>query len=569
MAIEKDPKSKAESPDSEETDESSLAEETEDKLSEEDMGFALFCRAQEILGEMNEDIALAYMLIYKARDTEDLELRTRVIKKAISCDPKIFERMPVEFGDAIQGLEKKELYAVMTEIFRNREKYPATPFHEDPSTLLVTGPIVGEDALRVLEIIREEMPDCRLKQSYLKWLPRVIALREQGLDFKFSSSKEGIKGMPPMEYIQYPTFYPKRYSTLSDELYHMGKIELSNKYLALAVRLDPTKGRRQARLITSFIDLGDYESALKVLQPEAEWTDDDIFHLHYLIDRINDLKSIEAIRLKFTLMRLVDDHSDVPEFRKIRPIIDGILGPLDPSKVELDETNPDSLWLHAIQLEIDGKIPEATEYMQKAVKLAPENADMQANLGKLYIIQTEIPKALVHFHAAVKHQPQNSLYRQVMGYALEEAGRLEEALEEYEKALSIEQDNQYYENVIRVLVNLKRNEEACEILEKAREFDPENMLYTAFQALIVGSLGNYERAAHLGEEALQKANKNIEVIDMVATLYSLLDQHERALSIIKYALSLEPENHVLFESFHRISQQIPPDPEYIALKLKN
>ena len=518
--------------------------------------------------ESDEAKDRALMLLIEAEDVSNSADRARMIREAMALDLNLVTGCMPEFAEAIEKLEEEDLDAVLTEVFRNHNRSPLLPIYDDPSTLLVSGPIMGEDALRTIEIIKQEMPDCPLKKDYLKWLPRIIALREEGLDFSTRFERRKLPELFP-RFLTYKVYHPKRYSVLSDELHAIGAVERSNKYLSLAVRLEPEKSRRRVRLIGSLIEAGDYETALNELQHELELDSESAEYITFTMEQLESDESELANRLYLTLTKLIVEYVDTEGFRMIRPMIDAALSSESPIEGVPDETNVGSLWAHALRLENAGNLPEAIEYLLKAKELPPEDGHLLAYLGKTYFLNGQCLEALEPLRRAVEIYPDNGTYRSVLGSALEEVGRHEEALEQYEASVKLDENYELYAQMVRNLMMLGRHEEANEKLEMARNLAPDNISYIANQALIVNLLGDKERATGLGEEALRKANKDTDVLDLVAFLFSLQGEHARALKVIEQAVALEPENEALLESFDTINRRVPPSATDITMKLRN
>lgn len=522
-------------------------------------------------GEPDEaELDKAFILLMDSKKVSNLTDRAMMLREAMALDPNLVTGCLADFAEAIEGLEKEDCHALLTEVFRNHSKYPSFILGEhDPSSLLVNGPVVGEDAHRLLETIKTEMPDCPLKEEYFEYLPRIIALREEGLDFDTRPDSLKLSRDRFPRYLRHRIYDPKRYSVLADELYEIGAIEESNRWLKLAVRLEPKKSSRRVRLVGVLIDAGEYEAALSELQHELKLDDDYADYLATKADELEEESSEVGKKLFFTLIKLLGEHGNTEEYQSIKPMIEAALTSLSQSEVELDETNADSLWAYAVQMELAEKLPEAIQYVLKAREISPENGDMQGYLGRLYVLNGQYHKALEPMNRAVEIYPDNEEYRYWLGRSLEKAGRHEEALEQYEIALELDESDARYADMVKSLLILERLEEVDEKLEMARRLAPEKTRYTAFQALNAGRMGDDEKATSLAEDALHKANKDTLVFDIVASLFSLMGDRDRALKVIEQAITLEPDNEALLETFDRINRRIPVSADHIITKLRN
>jgi tetratricopeptide (TPR) repeat protein len=75
-----------------------------------------------------------------------------------------------------------------------------------------------------------------------------------------------------------------------------------------------------------------------------------------------------------------------------------------------------------------GNTTVAVPYMERAVQLAPENADLRHSMGLLYVRSDNQQAALEQFHLAAEYGPANSRYAYVFGVALNSLGQPAEAL---------------------------------------------------------------------------------------------------------------------------------------------
>ncbi|MFQ3582069.1 MAG: tetratricopeptide repeat protein [Chloracidobacterium sp.] len=84
----------------------------------------------------------------------------------------------------------------------------------------------------------------------------------------------------------------------------------------------------------------------------------------------------------------------------------------------------------------NGRIPEARECFEAAVKLRPEDWQALAILGRLLAAESKYPEAIARFEAAYKLQPNNGQVVVGLANALFDAKRYEDAQKWYEKALT-------------------------------------------------------------------------------------------------------------------------------------
>jgi Tfp pilus assembly protein PilF len=112
----------------------------------------------------------------------------------------------------------------------------------------------------------------------------------------------------------------------------------------------------------------------------------------------------------------------------------------------------ETLWTHALAVTTDnarasagiaevlagrGEIDAAIAHYQNAVRLAPDAADWQVNLGLLLVRQGQVRRALAAFTQAVRLRPEDAEARNNLGAMLARDGRVDEAISEYRRALDL------------------------------------------------------------------------------------------------------------------------------------
>ncbi|UCE47805.1 MAG: tetratricopeptide repeat protein, partial [Phycisphaerales bacterium] len=112
----------------------------------------------------------------------------------------------------------------------------------------------------------------------------------------------------------------------------------------------------------------------------------------------------------------------------------------------------DSLWEHDAHkppaallmfniLAERGQFQRAGELLTEALKLNPENAYLNLNLGACLYQSGELDEAIGHYVKAVELLPERGPFRGQLAHILEKAGRLDEAEKHFRELLNIEPDN--------------------------------------------------------------------------------------------------------------------------------
>jgi tetratricopeptide (TPR) repeat protein len=82
-------------------------------------------------------------------------------------------------------------------------------------------------------------------------------------------------------------------------------------------------------------------------------------------------------------------------------------------------------------------MPEAAENFAALLKAQPDNAEAQANYGRVLETLDRRTEAIAHLEAAVRLQPGDADLHNRLGATLGRAGRVREALAQFEEALRL------------------------------------------------------------------------------------------------------------------------------------
>ncbi len=120
-----------------------------------------------------------------------------------------------------------------------------------------------------------------------------------------------------------------------------------------------------------------------------------------------------------------------------------------------------------------GRSGEALFYLEKAAESSPRSAVLQNNLGAAYRRLGRPGAALEAFGRAARAAPDSPEYLRNLGAALQGAGRLNEAIRAYREALSLDPtEPRTLRNLATALMSGGKDAEAAAILEKIVERHP-------------------------------------------------------------------------------------------------
>jgi tetratricopeptide (TPR) repeat protein len=107
----------------------------------------------------------------------------------------------------------------------------------------------------------------------------------------------------------------------------------------------------------------------------------------------------------------------------------------------LDVTTDNALAEHNLGsalLEDPARVPEAIPHLEAALRLQPDSAEAQTDLGSALAKSGRVADAIPHFESALRLAPGSAIVHNDLGNALLAAGRLRESIAEYEQALKLE-----------------------------------------------------------------------------------------------------------------------------------
>jgi tetratricopeptide (TPR) repeat protein len=121
-----------------------------------------------------------------------------------------------------------------------------------------------------------------------------------------------------------------------------------------------------------------------------------------------------------------------------------------------------------------GRTPEAVQHFQEALRLRPDFAEFHYNLGIVLAGSGRIPEAVQHFHEALRLRPDFAEAHNNLGNALAGSGRVPEAIEHYHEALRLRPDfAEAHYNLGNALADSGRIPEAVQHFQEALRLRPD------------------------------------------------------------------------------------------------
>src|SRR5205823_3447801 len=104
-------------------------------------------------------------------------------------------------------------------------------------------------------------------------------------------------------------------------------------------------------------------------------------------------------------------------------------------RLEPGYVDADYAWGNALARQ--GKLAEAVEHYEAALRVKPDHANAHTNAGAALVGQGKLAEAIEHYQQALRAKPDHADAHTNLGEALAQQGKLDEAIEHYRRALEI------------------------------------------------------------------------------------------------------------------------------------
>ena len=151
-----------------------------------------------------------------------------------------------------------------------------------------------------------------------------------------------------------------------------------------------------------------------------------------------------------------------------------------------------------------GRMPEAIEHLQQALRLKPDFAEAHNDLGIVLTRSGRIPEAIEHLEQALRIKPDFAEAHNDLGNALRQSGRIPEAIEHLEHALRVKPDfAEAHYNLGVALWQVGRTEDAIGHYEQALRIKPDYAAAHYNLGTTLGQAGRIPEAIEHLEQALR------------------------------------------------------------------
>lgn len=204
-----------------------------------------------------------------------------------------------------------------------------------------------------------------------------------------------------------------------------------------------------------------------------------------------------------------------------------------------DPTHTDALHLLGVLRHQQGRHAEAADLVGRAVRLRPDDAGLQLNLGNALKALGQLDGAIERFRNALTLAPEFPLAHYNLGNAYAAAGRHADAVDAFERSLRLQPDDApTWNNLGNALHAVGRHDDAIQAFKRALALRPDHAGAHNNLGMAYAALGRADDAVAHFREALALEPRFIAAHFNLGNTLDAIGQHEQAITAFEAALAL-------------------------------
>ncbi|NYH13476.1 tetratricopeptide repeat protein [Paraburkholderia bryophila] len=204
-------------------------------------------------------------------------------------------------------------------------------------------------------------------------------------------------------------------------------------------------------------------------------------------------------------------------------------------------THVDALHLLGVLRHQQGQHAEAAELVRRAVKLRPEDAALQLNLGNALKALGQIDNAIEQFRNALTLAPSFPMAHYNLGNAYASQGRHEDAADAFEKSLRLQPDDaSSHNNLGNARHALGQHTEAIASFTRALQLRPGHAGALNNMGMSLNALDRADEAIPCFQKALAAEPRFVAAHFNLANTFDATGRHVEAVQSFEAALRLQP-----------------------------
>ncbi len=361
------------------------------------------------------------------------------------------------------------------------------------------------------------------------------------VDIKNGNYEEAAKNLEKSVALR-PNFIQAR-DYLAWTLEKLGRLQEALNEYKLILKLDPSNDRIRERVIKMHqradvfkrknpeIDLP-VSQLLEPLNPNIKMG-------VVLYDRGDYLRALEEFQWSRSLKESNEVLIILSKIFETLGRVDRAITTFELLRVETQPTVRTLLYLARLY-NIDGQDAKATELLEEAVLLDPENDGLYHSLALAYRSMNNYDRAIANMKEAIRLNGKKDSYHFEFGALLERAGNFEDALLSMKRAIELNPMHSNAHNFLGYMYATKGEylDKALEHLEKALAIQPRNGYFLDSMGWIYYKKGDYPRALSEIKKAMIYTQPDPVLYNHLGDIYYSLKDYIQAQKAWKTSLSL-------------------------------
>ena len=422
-----------------------------------------------------------------------------------------------------------------SEVRRRKVNDPEAALHEFGATLVVKGSVMRDSSGVHLTINLIRTKDVRQEGS--------LSLRDPAGDFA-ALQDQAVSGLARLMHVEVPATAlrasegPAAPAAYESYLKALGYMQRYDKPGNLDQAIDALTGavRTDSQFALGYAALGEAYRLKYQLDKNPKWTELALVNGNKAT-ALNDSLPTAYVTLGQIHSSLGQNDLALSEFQRA---------------LRLDSRNPDALQGEAHSYNLAGRTADAEAAYKQAIALRPDYWDGYNSLGLFYDDHGKYDDAIAQLQQAIQLTPDNAQAYSNLGAAYLDSGdpkKIPQAEAALKKSIELSPSYPAYANLGFLYHARHDYADAAAVTEKALALNDKDFMVWANLAAAYESMGDLNKAAAaqdreqpLLEQAAEKSPRDAGSHARLGLLYAHKKLREKALSQIRTALALAPED---------------------------